>query len=383
MKCAKAFIAFLTLLHAGAGVAATTCDNTNLYSFNFNSVATTQLAYGSSYSYSAINGAAANRTFRVDLTQSGLSSTAVGGVNLPRIDTNPLQTSSGGRELTIGGTLSDRTPAITGATRVMTVTFSFATPVRELSVSVHDIDYTKNQYRDWLYITGSDGTNTFSDPVLTLSNPTSAQVGPGGSFGLAANEAVGISASGNNADTGNIDILFNEPVTSVTLRYGNYPYGNGEKTTGQQAMGISKLSFCPVPALSVTKTSAPLDTSGPTRFAVPGADMVYTLTVTNSGGSTVDLNSLILTDVLPANMTFYNGDYDSASPGMGPFQLTAGSSNVTLPTSGRSFSNNGGISYSYTPAAGYDANVNALRLTPSGTMGANSSFTIRFRAKVK
>ena len=383
MKGAKTFLTFVALVRAGAALAATSCDSTNLYSFNFNSVATTQLAYGNSYSYSATNGAAASRTFSVNLTQNGLSSTAVGTVNLPRIDTNPLQTSSGGRELTIGGTLSDRTPAITGVTRVMTVTFSFATPVRELSVSVHDIDYAKNQYRDWLYITGSDGTNTYSDPVLTLNNPTSAQVGPGGSFGLAANEAVGISASGNNADAGNIDILFNEPVNSVTLRYGNYPYGNGEKTTGQQAMGISKLSFCPIPAVSVTKTSAPLDTSGPTRFAIPGADMVYTLTVTNGGGSTVDVNSLVLKDALPAGITFYNGDFDSTSPGMGPFQLTAGASNVTLPAAGQSYSNNGGASYTYTPAAGYDANVNALRLMPSGTMAANSSFTIRFRAKVK
>ena len=383
MNGVKTFIALVALLHAGAGVAATSCDNTNLYSFNFNSVATTQLAYGNSYSYSATNGAAATRTFSVSLTQNGLSSTAIGAVNLPRIDTNPLQTSSGGRELTIGGTLSDRTPAITGASRVMTVTFSFSTPVRELSVSVDDIDYTKNQYRDWLYIAGSDGTNTYSDPVLTLSNPTSAQIGPGGPFGLAANEAVGTAASNNNDDTGNLDILFDEPVTSVVLRYGNYPLGKGEKTTGQQAMGISKLSFCPVPSLSVTKTSAPLDTSGSTRFAIPGADMVYSLTVTNSGGSTVDLNSLVLTDVLPATMTFYNGDFDSTSPGMGPFQLTAGSSSVTLPASGRSYSNNGGASYTYTPAAGYDANVNAIRLTPSGTMAANSSFTIRFRAKVK
>lgn len=379
----KRFIALFALLHTEAGVAATSCDNTNLYSFNFNSVATTQLAYGNSYSYTATNGAAATRTFNVNLTQNGLSSTSLGGVTLPRIDTNPLQTSSGGRELTIGGTFSDRTPAITGATRVITVTFSFATPIRELAVSIHDIDFTKNQYRDWLYITGSDGTNTYSDPTLTLSNPTSAQIGPGGSPSLAANEAIGIAASANNADTGNIDILFTEPVTSVTLRYGNYPYGNGEKTTGQQAMGISKLSFCPVPALSVTKTSAPLDTSGATRFAIPGADMVYTLTVTNSGGSTVDVNSLILKDVLPAGLTFYNGDFDSTFPGMGPFQLTAGSSAVTLPASGRGYSNNGGASYVYTPAAGYDSNVNALRLIPSGTMAANSSFTIRFRARVK
>lgn len=374
---------FVAFAAAGPVVAATTCDATNLFSFNFNSVATTQLAYGNSYSYTATNGASVSRNFSVNITQNGLASTAAGGATMPRIDTNPLQTSSGGRELTLGGIFSARTPAITGTTRVILVTFSFTTPVRELSLSVHDIDYSANQYRDWFLVTASDGSNTFSDPALSLSTSPSVRVGPGGNPNLAANEAIGTGTSANNADTGNIDILFNEPVTSVTIRYGNYPLGTGETITGQQAMGISKLSFCPLPNVSVTKTSAPLDTTGTTRFAIPGSDVVYTLTVTNSGGSTVDLNSLVLTDVLPSTVSFYNGDFSSSSPGMGPFELTAGSSNVTLPSSAQAYSNNGGATYAYSPSSGYDSNVTAVRLTPTGNMAANSSFTIRFRAKVK
>lgn len=120
----------------------------------------------------------------------------------------------------------------------------------------------------------------------------------------------------------------------------------------------------------------------PDRFNAPGSDVAYTLTVTNSGGSPVDLGSLVLTDVLPANVTFYNGDYDPAVPGTGPFQLTAGSSGVTLAAGGRAYSNNNGSTYAYTPASGYDANVDAVRLTPTGSMAANSSFTIRFRARI-
>ena len=173
-------------------------------------------------------------------------------------------------------------------------------------------------------------------------------------------------------------------MTSITISYGNYPLQSGESTTGQQRVGISQVRFCPMPAIAVAKTSAPFVTTAgsPDRFNAPGSDVAYTLTVTNSGGSPVDLGSLVLTDVLPTNMTFYNGDYDAAVPGMGPFQLTAGSSGVTLPTSGRAYSNNNGSTYAYAPTAGYDANVDAVRLTPSGTMAANSSFTIRFRARI-
>ena len=109
-------------------------------------------------------------------------------------------------------------------------------------------------------------------------------------------------------------------MTSVTISYGNFPLQSGESSTGQQCVGISRVRFCPMPALAIAKTSAPyITTAGsPDRFNAPGSDVAYTLTVTNSGGSPVDVSSLVLTDVLPANVTFYNGDYNAAVAGHGP-----------------------------------------------------------------
>ena len=54
-------------------------------------------------------------------------------------------------------------------------------------------------------------------------------------------------------------------------------------------------------------------------------------------------------------MTFYNGDFDPAAPGTDNFQLTAGTSGVTLSAANVTYSNNGGTTYAYTPAAGYDS----------------------------
>lgn len=388
----------LLLLLAGLGLvspvqAAVSCDNANLFSYSFNNAATGRLNYGGSTTYTATSGSGATRNFTVDLAQNGVSSaTLSNGVVLPRIDTNPLSTPTGGKQLIVGGTFGGRTTAITGTTRVILTTITFPVPVRELSFTIHDIDFTSNQYRDWFMVTGSSGAVTYTSALSTpwgnnnSGTPTmagsSVRFGPGGTPALAANEAVGTAASANNTTTGNIDVVFQQPVTSVTLRYGNYPFSTGENTTGQQFMGISALSFCPLPVLSVSKSSATLATSGAERFNVPGADVVYSLTVTNTGGSIVDLGSLVLTDVLPPNVTFFNGDFNPATPGMGPFELVTGSSTVSLPLSGRAYSNDNGASYAYTPAPGYDAQVDALRLIPAGSMAANSTFTIRFRARI-
>ena len=90
--------------------------------------------------------------------------------------------------------------------------------------------------------------------------------------------------------TGDIVISFPQPVTSVTISYGNFPLQSGESSTGQQRFGISQVRFCPMPAIAIAKTSAPyITTAGsPDRFNAPGSDVAYTLTVTNSGGSPVD-----------------------------------------------------------------------------------------------
>jgi len=391
LSCLTAASLLLTSMPAHAA-----CDANNTYSFAFASVANASLNYGTTYTYTATNPLGATRTFTFRAVNNGLNSIQVNGDNMPQIS-NDLTSGTGGKTFQIGGSFSSRTANITSNTRTIRLTIAFVTPVRDIIVNGHDADFTSNQFRDWVHVTGSDGTSSF---IPTLSAPAGNNNGAGArtatgssvNFGadnapfvLTSNEAVGISTSADqNVTTGDVVVSFAQPVTSVTLSYGNFPLQSGESSTGQQRFGISQVRFCPMPNVAIAKSSAPyITTAGsPDRFNAPGSDVAYSLTVTNSGGSPVDASTLVLTDLLPTNMTFYNGDYNASSPGMGPFELVAGSSGVTLPAGGRAYSNNNGSTYTYTPSAGYDANVDGVRLTPTGSMAANSSFTIRFRARV-
>ena len=383
----------------GAGAAQAACSASNTYNFAFASQANASLNYASSYTYTASNTLGASQNFGVSFATNGLTGSQVNGLQMPSIGTT-VTSGSGAKTLQIGGTFAGRTTSISSNTRVIRVTFAFPVPIRDITLTVHDIDYTKDQYRDWLHVQGTNGASTYVPSMVTPHNMSNATGGTkvntaassvalgvysGNGVNLTtADQAAGIGASANtNTNVGDITISFAQPVTGVSLRYGNYPLANNENGTGQQAYGISALSFCPMPNVTTAKTSAPFVTTGADRFATPLADIIYTLTVTNNGGSPVDLASLVLTDALPSTLSFYNGDVDPALPGTDPFLLTAGSSGVTLAAGNVSYSNNGGTSYAYTPAAGYDPNVNRIRFSPGGTLAANSSFTIKFRARIK
>lgn len=374
------------------GMAVAECDTANKYVFNFSDRAAATLAYGSRYTYSARNGAGTSEAFTVDLAQAGLTSTLVNSRAMPEIGTLVTGANAALTTLTLGGIFGGRTSSIAGSTRVITMTMTFAQAVRDVTFTVQDVDYTLNQFRDWIQVTGS----TAGTPLVTTSWGTSNASGAAKSntnssvllgtstspIAVAASDAAGISASDNNSDGGNITVSFAQPVTSVTLRYGNYPYQSGENTTGQQAMGISGVSYCPMPRVAITKSSAPYNSAGTTRFAIPGADMLYTFVLTNSGGSPVDASTLVITDTLPAGVTFFGGDVDGTGPATGPFDFTPGTSGLTLPNTGIAYSSNGGTTWTYQASTTYDASVKALRLTPSGSLAANSSATIRFRARV-
>jgi hypothetical protein len=125
--------------------------------------------------------------------------------------------------------------------------------------------------------------------------------------------------------------------------------------------------------------------------AIPGAVVLYTLGITNQGVGSVDAGSLIMTDVMPANVALF---VDASGPD--PVVFIDGS-----PASGLgfsfatdvSFSNQpgGGGPFNYTPvpdADGFDAAVTALRVNPSGVFAGSSgsgnpSFQLRFRARVQ
>jgi uncharacterized repeat protein (TIGR01451 family) len=372
------------------------CPANNQYSFDFSSQPAATLAYGTTYTYTATSTALGNQTFTVLSTQNGLTSTTVAGEVRPNISASH---NGGGtnRALVIGGILGSRTADITSNTRVMITTLGFATPVRDVTFTMHDVDFGADQFRDWIMIrgfgaatyTGSHttpfGTNNGAGPYATALS--SLNLGPVATpFTITAQQAVGVSVSNNNSTTGNITASFIQPVSSVEVRYGNYPLTTGETATGQQAYAISTVSWCPVPVVSMVKTSAPYSDpqNGTTNpKLIPGADLIYTLTISNTNSSPVDAASLVLTDPLPANVTFYNGDIDDAGPLTTNYEFSAGTSGLTFAAANLTYSNNGGTSYAYAPAAGYDANVTAIRLAPQGSMAANSSFSIRFRTRIK
>ncbi|UVO54953.1 hypothetical protein [Sphingomonas sp. SUN039] len=392
----------LALATGSAMPALADCPAANRFSFSFGTAAAATLRYDSSYSYTATNGLGQSQSFTVSFAVNGTASpnTTVGGVSVPAIG-NLITDGTVTNNLVIGAIFGARTTSITGATNVVATTLDFGAGVvvRDLAVQINDIDFAANQYRDWMYVSGTSPAGTYVPSIVTpwsTDNGAGAKTNASSSMALGAattpfsqtaNEGVGTGASANNAATGTLTASFVQPVRSATFRYGNYPFTTGENTTGQQAYGIQTVAFCRLPTLTMTKTSAPWSDpqNGTTNPKLtPGADLIYTLTVTNSNDSnlaTADLPAI--TDVLASTLTYYNGDIDDAGPLTTNFEFVPGTSGVTLTGAGVTYSNNGGSTYAYTPSAGYDTNVNALRFAPGGTFAANTSFQLKFRVRIK
>lgn len=368
------------------------CDAANQFSFSYASRPAATLAYGTTYSYSATNSLGASRTFSVQVSQNGLTSTQVASNQMPAISTLITGATATDRSLVFGGAFSGRTTSMAGTTRVITMTVSFSQPVRDFTLKAYDIDFSSNQYRDWVQVTGSDGSNTY-DPVLwtpwgtgnqsgqpRTSASSSLVVGPATTpVSVTANQTAGTGTSASNSETGTLSASFAQPVTSITFKYGNYPLGTGENSTGQQAIGIGGFSFCPMPLLSLTKISSPVN-SDLGSFNIPGNDVVYTLALANSGGSPVDAGSVVLTDTLPAGVVFRNLPFDSSTSL--PVRVTsAGGTSVSAGS--LAYRRAGETTFSYTPSSGYDPLVEAIRITPSGALSANSVLSVEFRTQVK
>ena len=391
-------ISLLALLAmALPGSASASCSAANQYNFSFANQAAATLNYANTYTFTANSTALGNQNFTVDWFVNGTSSTVVAGAQMPAIS-NLITDGIVTNNLVVGAIFSGRTADVSSNTRVIVTRFNFAIPIRDFTVQLNDVDFTTNQFRDWIQINGINGASNY-DPALSTpfgtnntvagphSNASSSQLigATATPLALTIRQTGGTGTSGNNSTTGTLTATFAQPVTQVEIRYGNYPFSAGETTTGQQAVGIQSISYCPMPVLTVTKSSAPFSSiaTDPNRFNIPGADQIYTLTVANSNSSPVDVGTMVLTDPLPSTMTFYNGDIDDAGPLTTNFEFVPGTSGLTFSGANLGYSNNGGASYTYTPAAGYDPAVNAIRLSPQGTMAANSSFSIKFRTRIK
>ncbi|MFN3863586.1 MAG: CshA/CshB family fibrillar adhesin-related protein [Erythrobacter sp.] len=119
---------------------------------------------------------------------------------------------------------------------------------------------------------------------------------------------------------------------------------------------------------------------------IPGAIVEYAITVRNVGAARPDTDSVIITDIMPADMAFATGTpvtFTNGSP-------TSGLSSFNATTMVSFSSSTGGTGpFNYSPVGPFDPDVRAIRITPAGRMNAAStgtsqpSFTIRFRAQVQ
>jgi uncharacterized repeat protein (TIGR01451 family) len=153
------------------------------------------------------------------------------------------------------------------------------------------------------------------------------------------------------------------------------------------------------PNLALVKTvqsfSDPVNgTTNPKSF--PGATKTYVVTVTNQGAGSVDSNTVIVSDPIPANTKMFVGNL--GAPGSGPVAFVNGSPSSALTwtfsglanlTDDLEFSNDGGTTWTYVPvpdAQSCDAAVTHIRMRPKGVMpgngSGNPSFQLQFRVLV-
>ena len=213
-------------------------------------------------------------------------------------------------------------------------------------------------------ITDPNGTTQVSGAAMTLNG------GGGKDCSGAANPAVN-----------SFEYAYTLPIGGATGFW--TPTVTGHEGTEGTVTHTANGSFdVDVPDLLIMKTvsvtSDPAE--GTTRAkAIPGAVMLYTVLVQNTGRGPVDSGSLVITDPVPTHTVF---DLTGATP----FSFTDGSPVSGLSAPVMAFSNNGGTSYVYAPSCTRpctDAAITNFKITFTGSMNGKSgatapSFTITY-----
>ncbi len=257
---------------------------------------------------------------------------------------------------------------------------SLSTSVAGLQFRIFDVDFTAGQFADKVTVTGSLAGSTVTP---TLTNGISNSV--------AGNVAIGDAAAADNSASGTVWVTFASAVDTVTIKFGNHTTAPANPIV--QIISIHDITFChPLPAITMVKSSTIFNNGVDPVLAIPGNDALYSITVGNTGGGAVMLNSTFILDPLPAELIFYNGDIDGGGPQVNPVSFTDTASGLTwtyatdvryatsLPASF--------AACTYTPIAGYDPAVKYICFNPKGSFAAATgattpSFTLQFRARIK
>ncbi len=239
------------------------------------------------------------------------------------------------------------------------------------------------------------GAMTVAAP-LTITNSCSPGVllDSGGNTLAAADKGIRLN---NGSLAANGSCTFSVKVTASELgTYTNViPVGALVSANGgtNSALVTDILTIVSPPSLVFVKTVSVI--SDPFNLAtnpknIPGAEVLYTLRVTNTGLVSAGVDSIVIIDPMPANTELFVGDLGVT--GSGPIAFVQGTpgSGLTWKADDATFSKSDCSTFGYAPvpAAQYDLAVKCIRLNPKGTLaaasgGANPFFELRFRVRLK
>jgi uncharacterized repeat protein (TIGR01451 family) len=227
--------------------------------------------------------------------------------------------------------------------------------------------------------------------------PTGMTIGTAGNTGTcggvtaAAGAGSFTMANGTSIPAGGCTIIVNVTSSTVGAATNTIAAGALQTTGGNNAASASAtLNVYPLPNITMVKTaqtvSDPVNgTSSPKN--IPGAQILYSILVTNFGTGTADANSIVITDLIPANTSLVvAGTPVGFTDGTTSSGLTFTWGGLSSQTDDVQFSRDG-TDYTYVPTAGTDgadSAVKYLRINPKGTFKAsngtnNPSFTLTFK----
>ena len=251
------------------------------------------------------------------------------------------------------------------------------------------------------YIVAETGSGTVNDVVFALARgaDTIRGVGNAPSYNYSVGDNYDIGIVSQNAEDGGQGgwaVLYGaDPLPANQIRLAideEVVAGDTSRTHTTEQVSYWVFKDNQVTNLSASKSVA-MSSESASPYAIPGSDVIYTINATNSGSKSVDIDSMYITDKIPSDAVFYNGDIDGPGPETGTVIFTSTGSGLTFTeATDLAFSNSATqptnfAACTYPPTAGYDPAVTYICFNPKGSFNAGSlsvsAFSLQFRVQVK
>lgn len=361
------------------------------------------------------SGSGSSRSYTIRLSSSALGTLAV--LSLNNVDLNPAISASynlplgtpGDKVLPAGSTLTlTITNDTTGSGSRRLIVNPNGSFVNLPSKTVINVDSAGFYSAAWpsgtLITTASPGTPVHvravvSDPFgsFDITSTTISLIDPAGTTRV--NAAVMAQVADSGTSTRTYEYAYSIPAAAATGTWTAQVLAhegsegvithqrNSTLLTGSASLALVK---------SVQTVSDPVHGTG-NPYNIPGAVLLYTIQVSNSGAGSTDADTVVVSDTIPADTALQVTDIGAA--GAGPVLFVDGS-----PSSALSYSYSGpgsltddldfsvdGVDWTYAPTAdadGVDSAVRYFRVRPHNAMAASGSsgdpsFRLRFRVVVQ